>query len=85
MATPLGKVFSTDEKAIAQADLKLLGSTVESLVVEFDQERFEQLFSSGSISSKVSSKTCSQVSSQTSHRKAHKPFDKAVAQPLLRV
>ena len=36
MATPMGTVLSTDEKAIAQSDLKLLESTVESLVVEFD-------------------------------------------------
>ena len=40
MATPLGTVFSTNEKAIAQTDLKFLGSVVESLVVEFDQEKF---------------------------------------------
>jgi len=57
MATPLGKVFSTNEKDVAQADLKLLGSTVESLVAEFNQEKFEQLLSSGTISPKVSSKT----------------------------
>jgi len=43
MATPLGTIFSTDEKAVAQANLKLIGSTVESLVVEFDQEKFELL------------------------------------------
>ena len=50
MATPLGKVFSTNEKAVEQADLKLLGSTIKSLLVEFFQEKFEQLLSSGSIS-----------------------------------
>jgi len=53
MATSLGNTFfSTDEKAIAQANLKLIGPIVESLVVEFDQEKFEQLLSSGSISPK---------------------------------
>ena len=49
MATLLGIIFSTNEKDIAQADLKLLRSTVELLVVEFDTEKFEQLLSSGSI------------------------------------
>ena len=38
MATPLGRTFSTDEKAVAQAELKLLSSNVD---VEFDQEKFE--------------------------------------------
>ena len=52
MVTPLGNVFSIDEKVIAQVHLNLIGSTVESLVVEFDQEKFEQLLSSGSVSSK---------------------------------
>ena len=27
--------FSTDEKVVAQADVKMLGLTVESLVIEF--------------------------------------------------
>jgi len=40
MATPLGTSFSTDENAMAQADVQLLGKTVESLVVEFDQGKF---------------------------------------------
>ena len=52
MMTPLGSVFSTDEKTIAQIDLKLLESKVESLVVEFDQEKFEELLSLSSISPK---------------------------------
>ena len=34
MATPLGTISVTIEKAVAQADLKLLGSTVESLIIE---------------------------------------------------
>ena len=45
MATPLGKLFSTDEKVMAQANLKLFVSTIESLVVEFDQEKVEELLS----------------------------------------
>ena len=64
METLLGNTLSIKEKAIVQADLKLLGLTVESLVVEFDQEKLEQLLSSGSIRRKsmrqyykISSKT----------------------------
>ena len=41
MATPLGTNFSTDEKIVAQADVKFLGSMVESLIVEFDQENLK--------------------------------------------
>jgi len=33
MATPLGNVFSTDEKVMAQAEVKLIGSTIELLVI----------------------------------------------------
>ena len=53
MATPLGTIFSTDEKIVAQTDVKFLGSMVESLVVEFNQERFEEFLSSGSKSLKA--------------------------------
>ena len=53
MATPLGTVFSTNEKIVAQAEVKFLGSTVKSLVVEFDQEKYKELLSSGSISPKT--------------------------------
>jgi len=48
MVTPLGKSFSTNENVVAQADVRLLGKTVESFVVEFDQEKFEEFLSSGS-------------------------------------
>jgi len=75
MTTLLGTVFSTDRKAVAPADLKLFSSNVESLVVKFNQEKFE-LLSSGSISSKamrkyckVSSETRSLASSEASQRK----------------
>jgi len=40
MVTPLGNSFSTDENVMAQADVRLLGKTVESLIIEFDQEKF---------------------------------------------
>jgi len=68
-----------------QADLMLLGSTVELLVVEFEQEKFEKLLSLGSISPKsmrqyhkVSLETRSQVFLETSQRKARMLFDKAI-------
>ena len=48
MATPLGAFFSTDEKVVTQADVKLIGSMVELLVVEFDQGKFEEFLFSGS-------------------------------------
>ena len=53
MMTPLGTDFSTDEKIVAQDDVKFLGSTVESLVVEFDQKRFEEFLYAGSKSPKA--------------------------------
>ena len=48
IATLLGTSFSTDENAMAQAVVQLLGKTVESFVTEFDQEKFEKFLSSGS-------------------------------------
>ena len=53
MATPLGIKFFIDEKTVEQDDLKLLGSNIELLVIEFDQEKFEQLLFSDSISPKA--------------------------------
>jgi len=52
MATPLGNSFSSDENAMAQADVRLLGKTV-SLIVEFDQEKFEEFLFSGFASPKA--------------------------------
>jgi len=49
MTTLLGTVFSTDEKTIAQADLKLLGSTIKSILIEFNQEKFEELLPRASL------------------------------------
>jgi len=34
MATLLGTLFSTGENTVAQADVQLLGKTVESLIIE---------------------------------------------------
>ena len=70
MATPLGATFSTDEQVVAQGDVTCMGKTVESLVVEFDQAKYEEFLSSGSKSPKawvyrkVSSGICSRVRSE---------------------
>ena len=48
MATPLGNSFS-DEEVVVQSDVHLTGTTVETLVVEFDQAKFEEAISSGSL------------------------------------
>ena len=68
MATPLETIFSTDENMVAQADVNFIRATVESLVVEFDQVKYEKYLSSTSKSlkttrqyHKVSSKIHSQV------------------------
>ena len=87
MPTLLGITFSTDEKVAMQIDLKLIGSTVESLVIEFvDQEKFEQLLSSGSVSPKsmrkyrkVLNETRYLASSEASQGKA---FSKANRMPF---
>ena len=66
MATPLGTSFFTDENVVMQVDVQLLGKMVQSLVIEFDQGKFEEFLSSSSANSKamrhyhkVSSETCS--------------------------
>jgi len=48
MTTPLGTTFFTDEQVVAQGDVSFMGKTVESLVVEFDQVKYEEFLSSGS-------------------------------------
>ena len=53
MATPLGTTFVTDEQVVAQGDVLYKGKTVESLVVEFDQAKYEEFLSSGSKSPKA--------------------------------
>ena len=71
METPLGISFSTDENVMTQADVWLLGKTLESLVIEFDQGKFKEFLSSGYASPKamrqyrkVSSETPSLISSE---------------------
>ena len=48
MATPLGITFSTDKQVMAQGDVTCIGRMVESLVMEFDHEKYEEFLSSGS-------------------------------------
>jgi len=48
MATPLGITFSTDKQIVAQGDVISMGRTVESLIVEFNQAKYEEFLSSSS-------------------------------------
>ena len=48
MATSLGTLFSTAENQMSQCDDQTLGSIAEILVINFDQEKFEQLLTGGS-------------------------------------
>ena len=64
MATTLGTAFSTDKNVVVQADVQLLGKMVESLVVEFDQGKFDEFLSLGSASPKVMRQYC-KISSET--------------------
>ena len=41
MATPLGKAFYTTDNVVSQCDDQTLGSIVETLIINFDQEKFE--------------------------------------------
>ena len=50
MATPLGNLFLNNKKTVIQCGDETLGFTTETLVIQFDQEKFEQLFSEGSSS-----------------------------------
>jgi len=43
MATSLGKLFFNNKKATSQYDGETPGSTAETLVIRFDQEKFKQL------------------------------------------
>ena len=63
MATPLGTIFSTDEQVVAQGDVTYMGKMVESLIVEFDQAKYEEILSSGSKSPRA--RQCCMVSSGT--------------------
>jgi len=47
MATTVGEIFSTTEKIVAQHDDVAVGDMVETLVIEFDQDKYEELLVSG--------------------------------------
>jgi len=49
----LGTTFSTDEQVVAQGDVTFMEKTVESLVVKFDQAKYEEFLSFGSKSARV--------------------------------
>ena len=53
MVTLLGTAFSTDEQVMAEGDVNFMGMMVKSLVVEFDQAKYEEFLSSGSKSPRV--------------------------------
>ena len=53
MVTLLGTTFSTDEQVVTQGDVTFMRKTVELLVVEFDQAKYEEFLSSGFKSHRV--------------------------------
>jgi len=82
MATPLEISFSTDENTVVQADVQLLKKIVESLVVKFNQEKFDELLFSGFASPKAMRQYCKdssgthfrislEISSKVSRTSAH--------------
>ena len=50
MAPLLRNTFSTNEKMVSQCDNQALRSTVEMLIIQFKQEKFKQLLSTGKMS-----------------------------------
>ena len=50
IATPLETEFSTAKNEVSQCDDQTLGFIVETLVIHFDQEKFEQLLFGSSAS-----------------------------------
>ena len=53
MVIPLETTFSTDEQVVVQGDITFMGKTVESLVMQFDQAKYDVFLSSGSKSPRV--------------------------------
>ena len=43
-----GITFSTDEQVVVQCDVTSIGRMIESLVVEFNEAKYEEFLSSGS-------------------------------------
>ena len=69
----MGTTFFMDGQVVTQGDVTFIGKMVESLVVKFDQAKYEEFLSSGSKSPRVarqyrrvSSEIRSQISSETS-------------------
>jgi len=50
MATTVGETILSDEMVVAQSDVIATGTMVESLVIEFDQAKYEEYLSSDSSS-----------------------------------
>ena len=48
MVTHLVTTFSTDEQVVAQGDVTYMRKMVESLIIEFDQAKYEEFLSSSS-------------------------------------
>ena len=43
----------SNEEVVAQSDVHLTGTTVETLIIEFDQAKYEEAISSGSLCPKA--------------------------------
>ena len=43
MVIPLGTSFFTDKEVVVQSDTNLAGTTIETLTIEFDQAKYEEL------------------------------------------
>ena len=61
MATTVGATILSDDMVVAQCDKIAAGTTVESLVIEFNQAKYEEYLSSNS-SSPRSARKCRRVS-----------------------
>ena len=65
MATTVGAAVLSDELVVAQSDKVAIGTEVQTLVIEFDQSKYEEFLSSGA-SSPVKTRKCRRVSYETS-------------------
>ena len=76
MTAPLGTTFSTNEQVVVQGDVIFKEKMVESLIVEFDQAKYEEFLSFGCksprvrLNRKVSSEIRSQAPSKISPKMA---------------
>lgn len=53
MAMPLVMPFTTERKVAVQSDTHKMGEMVETLIVEFDRQKYEEFVFSGSASRKT--------------------------------